>query len=101
MGERVFLMGHKALCLTSSGGLLALMLILPRFHCAVHNVKTRDNSFCRNFSFPKQVCCVPTSCVPLQQPYLNSLAGLLGGLEPFDGRRYLIISGVMFPELPT
>lgn len=83
MGERVFLMGHKALCLTSSGGLLALMLILPRFHCAVHNVKTRDNSVCRNFSFPKQVCCVPTSCVPLQQPYLNSFGWFAGWFGAF------------------
>lgn len=38
MGETVFLMGYKTLCLTSEC-LLALMLILPRFYCAVRNVK--------------------------------------------------------------
>lgn len=38
MGETIFLMGYKTFCLTSEG-LLALMLILPRFYCAVRNVK--------------------------------------------------------------
>lgn len=37
MGETIFLMGHKTLCPTCEG-LLALMLILPRFYCAVRNV---------------------------------------------------------------
>lgn len=38
MGETIFLVGYKTLCLTSEG-LLAAMLILPRFCCAVRNIK--------------------------------------------------------------
>lgn len=38
MGETVFLVGYKTLCLTGEG-LLALMLILPRFYCVARNVK--------------------------------------------------------------
>lgn len=38
MGEMIFLVGYTTLCL-SSESLLALMLILLRFYCAVHNVK--------------------------------------------------------------
>lgn len=38
MSWGIKLVGYKTLCL-SSEGLLALMLILLGFHCAVHNVK--------------------------------------------------------------
>lgn len=38
MGEMIFLMGYKTLCVNGEG-LLALMLILPRSDCTVLNVK--------------------------------------------------------------
>lgn len=38
MGEVIFLVGYKTLCVNGEG-LLALMLILPRSDCTVLNLK--------------------------------------------------------------
>lgn len=85
-------------------GLLALMLILPRSDCTVLNVKhviipSGVSVEISHFLNKRAVFLCPAKLLLPATP--AALPGLLGGLEPFDGRRYLIISGVMLPELAT
>jgi len=95
-GETIFLVGYKTLCLPSEG-LLALMLILPRFYCAVCKVKhviIPSVVSAEIFHF-RNKCAVfwgAAKPLPCAAPaaYLDSSAGWLGAFwwkVPFNYRR--------------
>lgn len=64
MGEIIFLVGYKTLCVNGEG-LLALMLILPSSDCTVLNAKLLMTPPGVPAELPPSLnkpCCVPVSC---------------------------------------